>query len=34
MFMAGVGASVALLLLSRVHDRALLRLPFPRSGAE
>ena len=34
MFMAGVGASAALLLLSRVHDSALSRLTFPRSGAE
>jgi putative membrane protein len=34
MFMAGVGASAALLLLSRVHDGALLRLTLPGSGAE
>jgi putative membrane protein len=34
MFMAGIGASVALLLLSRVHDVALLRLPSPMYGAE
>jgi hypothetical protein len=27
MFTAGIGASAALLLLSRVHDRALSRLP-------
>jgi putative membrane protein len=34
MFMAGIGASVALLLLSRVHDIALLRLPSPMYGAQ
>ena len=34
MFMAGVGASVALLLLSRVHDIALTRLPVPGTCAE
>jgi putative membrane protein len=34
MSMAGVGASAALLLLSRVHDSALLRLPFPGARAE
>jgi len=33
-FMAGVGASAALLLLSRMHDTALSRLPFPESGAK
>ena len=34
MAMAGVGASAALLLLSRVHDRALSRVSFSGSGAE
>jgi putative membrane protein len=34
MLMAGVGASAALLLLSRVHDAALLRMTVPESGAE
>jgi putative membrane protein len=34
MFMAGIGASAALLLLSRAHDSALSRLTFPGSGAE
>ena len=34
MFTAGIGASAALLLLSRVHDRALSRLTFQESGAE
>jgi putative membrane protein len=34
MAMAGVGASAALLLLSRVHDRALSRLTFHPSGLE
>jgi hypothetical protein len=30
----GMGASVALLPLSRAHDTALLRLPFPVYGAK
>ena len=34
MFMAGVGASIALLLLSRVHDIALTRLPVPGPYAQ
>jgi putative membrane protein len=34
MAMAGVGASVALLLLSRVHDRALSRVTSDASGVE
>ena len=34
MFTAGIGASAALLLLSRVHDRALSRLIFNGAGAE
>jgi len=34
MFTAGIGASAALLLLSRVHDRALSRLTLNGSGAE
>jgi putative membrane protein len=34
MAMAGVGASAALLLLSRVHDSALSRVSFNASGAE
>ena len=34
MFTTGIGASAALLLLSRVHDRALSRLTLNGSGAE